>query len=51
MTGEWSRKSWYGGELLPGWWFSDDHRSWVLSVLGWDGDRRGSSPDSAAHAV
>lgn len=37
-TGAWSSRTWYGGVAFPSWWHSDGHRSWVLAVLGWDGD-------------
>lgn len=36
-SGLWSRRTWYGTPWLPGWWLSDSHRGWVLSVVGWDG--------------
>lgn len=35
--GQWSRRTWYGHAWFPSWWFSESHREWVLSVVGWDG--------------
>lgn len=35
--GEWGSRTWYGAVSYPSWWYSDDHRSWVLAVMGWDG--------------
>lgn len=40
-TGGWRSKTWYGDLALPSWWFHGEHRAWVLSVVGWDGQLSG----------